>query len=60
MERINDNQELLVMMGGFNVTGTIVNAFLSAGKFIYTLGQSFGSSIRRIGSNYLCRILVNF
>lgn len=56
MERINDNQELLVMMGGFNVTGTIVNAFLSAGKFIYTLGQSFGSYIRRIGSNNLCRI----
>ena len=56
MERINDNQELLVMMGGFNVTGTIVIAFLSAGKFIYTLGQSFGSSIRRIGSNNLCRI----
>ena len=56
MERINNNQELMLIVGGFNLTGTIVNAFLSTGKFIYTLGQSFGSAIRRIGSKNVCQI----
>ena len=56
MERINDSEKLMMIVGGFNLTGTIVNAFLSAGKFIYTLGQSFGSAIRRIGSKNVCKI----
>ena len=57
MERIKDNNELMLIVGGgFNLTGTIVNAFLSTGKFIFSLGQSLGSSLRRIGSNNLCKI----
>jgi len=56
MERINDSQELMLIIGGFNLTGTIVNAFLSTGKFIYSLGQSFGSAIRRIGSKSVCPV----
>lgn len=55
MNKMNQN-ELLLMVGGFNITGTIVNAFLSAGKFVYSLGQSLGSAIRRIGSNNVCQI----
>lgn len=49
-----DNNELMIVMGGFNITGTIINALTSAGKFIYSLGQSLGSAIRRISSNNLC------
>ena len=42
--------------GAFNWSGTFINAITSAGKFIYNVGQSLGSSIRRIvGGNY-CRI----
>lgn len=55
MEKI-DNERLMLIVGGFSITGTIVNAFVSAGKFIYELGRSFGSAIRRIGSKNLCQI----
>ena len=56
MERINDNHELMLIVGGFNITGTIVNAFVSAGKFIHSLGQSLGSAVRRLGTGNLCQI----
>lgn len=56
MERINNDQELMLIVGGFNITGTIINAFVSAGKFIYSLGQSFGSAIRRLGTRNVCQI----
>ncbi len=56
MERIYNQQDLLWIVGGFNLTGTIVNAFLSTAKFIYSLGQSLGSSIRRIGNNNICQL----
>lgn len=56
MNKIYDEKELMLIVGGFNITGTIVNAFLSVGKFVYSLGQSFGSAIRRIGSNNVCQI----
>ena len=52
MEKLNELEALDVVGGG--ITGTLINAFLSAGKFIYGLGQSFGSGLRRIGSNNLC------
>lgn len=56
MNKIYDDKDLMLIVGGFNLTGTIVNAFLSTGKFIYSLGQSFGSAIRRIGSKNVCQI----
>ena len=46
--------ELLDVVGGFSVTGTIINAFVSAGKFLFDTGRSLGSSFRRIGGNNLC------
>ena len=55
MEKI-DNERLMSIVGGFSITGTIINAFLSSGKFIYELGKGFGSAIRRIGSRNLCQI----
>ncbi len=53
MEIIN-NQELKCIIGGFNWSGTIVNALTGAGKFIYSVGQSLGSALRRIGSKNMC------
>lgn len=56
MEKINNSNDLMLIVGGFNITGTIINAFTSAGKFIYNLGQSLGSAIRRIGNNNICQV----
>lgn len=56
MNKIWSEKELMLIVGGFNITGTIINAFTSAGKFIYNLGQSLGSAIRRIGNNNVCQI----
>lgn len=39
--------------GAVNLSGTLINAITTAGKFIYGVGQALGSSIRRIaGGNY--------
>lgn len=56
MEKINNKNELMVIVGGFNITGTIVNAITGAGKFVFSLGQAFGSAIRRISSKSVCQI----
>ena len=50
-------QELVLVAGGINLrtlTGTLINAFVKAGKYIYELGRSFGSSVRRINEKNLC------
>lgn len=53
MQKLTE-EELVILVGGFSITGTIINAFTSAGKFIYSMGQQFGSAIRRIGTNKMC------
>lgn len=53
MKEINDG-ELLATIGGGLISGAVLNALLSIGKFVYSLGQGLGSSIRRISSNKLC------
>lgn len=55
MNKITNDEELMCIIGGFNWTGTVINAITSAGKFIYSVGQSLGSSLRRIGSKNLCK-----
>ena len=54
MEKLDEVELYETVGGGFS--GAIINAFLSAGKFIYGLGQAFGSGLRRIGTNNLCPI----
>ena len=49
-----NNSELLNIVGGFSITGVLINALTSAAKFIYETGRNFGSSLRRISSNNLC------
>lgn len=48
------NDDLLKIVGGWSITGTLINALVGAGKFIYSTGQALGSSLRRIGSNNVC------
>lgn len=52
MEKI-DETEALEVVGG-SITGTLINAFITTGKFLFSMGQSLGSGLRRIGSNNLC------
>ncbi len=54
MNQILEEDQLIQIIGGISLSGAIVNAFLSVGKFIYEVGQKLGSSFRRIGSNQLC------
>ncbi|MCI5967342.1 MAG: hypothetical protein MRZ42_03025 [Tenericutes bacterium] len=54
MNKINDSQ-LMLIVGGFNWTGVIINALTGTGKFIFSVGQSLGSSLRRIGNKNLCK-----
>lgn len=52
MEKLNNN-ELYEINGGVTLNGILINAITNAGKFIYTIGQSLGSSLRRkSGGNY--------
>lgn len=48
------NNELLYVVGGASISGTIVNAFVSVYKTLYGFGQNFGSSLRRIYKKKLC------
>ena len=54
MKKITNEQTLMLLVGGTSLSGAIVNAFLSVGKFLFETGQKLGSSFRRIGSNQLC------
>ena len=55
MKELNKN-ELMNIEGGFSISGSIINAFTSAVKAVVDLGRSFGSSIRRIATNNLCKL----
>ena len=53
--RVLDNNDLMIITGG-SITGVIIRELTNAGKFIYSLGQAFGSSLRRISGRNLCPI----
>ena len=46
--------EMLEVIGGKSISGTIVNAFTSAFKVLYGFGQEFGSALRRVRRKKLC------
>ena len=46
--------ELLAISGGFSISGSLINALVGDGKFIYSTGQALGSALRRIGSRNVC------
>ena len=54
MNTLNENE--LYEVNGGSISGTLINAITSAGKLIYNLGQSLGSSIRRIVGDSYCSI----
>ena len=51
-------QDLMQVMGGRSVSGTLINAFNSAFKTIYGFGQDFGGAIRRLTSGKICPLCI--
>lgn len=49
------NEELIVIRGG-GITSTFLNSFSRLMENIFRLGQSVGSSIRRVVSKKVCKV----
>lgn len=55
MEKLS-NEELAMIEGGVNITGTILKSFATLANTIADLGRNFGSALRRIASNKMCAL----
>ena len=53
MMKIEKN-ELEMIIGGASFSGAIINAITGLAKYVYSLGQSLGSSLRRLVSGKVC------
>lgn len=53
--KVIEKEELDITVGGASFSGAIVNAITSLVKYVYTLGQSLGSSLRRITTGNMCK-----
>lgn len=49
-----DNEELFLIVGGINITGTLINSITSGITKILDLGRSLGTAIRRVIGNSVC------
>lgn len=47
-------KDLLSIVGGINLTGTILNYLSALAKTLYGIGQGLGGAIRRIATGNLC------
>ena len=56
LDRLNviNDVELKSVVGGINVSGTLVKAFSSAINTVLEVGRSLGSAIRRVLGRNLC------
>ena len=52
---LNKNQ-LLNVVGGINISGTLINSIVKGINSILDLGRSFGTAIRRISSKNICSL----
>ncbi len=52
--RFLNNDELLLVEGGFNITGSMLTSIVRGISTVLEAGRSFGSSIRRIYTGNLC------
>lgn len=56
MKQIQEYDKLISIVGGLNLSGTLLNAFSTGIKTLYEFGQNVGTAIRRIISKNLCKI----
>lgn len=47
-------EELLLISGGINFSGTLINSFTSGIRIILDVSRSLGTSIRRIMDKRMC------
>ncbi len=53
---IKDDYELQKIVGGLDVSGSVLNAFATGIKTLFDIGRSFGTAIRRVFNGNLCAI----
>lgn len=51
---ILEYHELSKIRGGFNISATLLNAFARIITSVYDIGNSLGSSLRRIKDKKIC------
>jgi len=51
-----EKNELLQIVGGVNITGTLLSSIYKVGNLIFEIGRSLGSAIRRVSSGSMCSI----
>lgn len=49
-------EELLQIVGGVNITGTLLTSIYKVGNLIFEVGRSLGSAIRRSVGGKMCSI----
>lgn len=59
MFEIKESDKLLSIVGGLNISGSIINAFSNGIKTLYDLGKNIGTAIRRIRTGALCKLWLN-
>ena len=48
--------QLLNVVGGISISGTLINSIVRGINSILDLGRSFGTAIRRISSKNICSL----
>lgn len=51
-----EKEELLNIVGGISITGTLINSICRGINSILEVGRSLGSAIRRIGGGKMCPV----
>lgn len=49
-------EELLQIVGGVSITGTLLSSMYKVGNLIFEIGRSLGSAIRRAVGGKMCSI----
>ena len=49
-------EELLQIVGGVSITGTLLTSIYKVGSMIFEVGRSLGSAIRRAVGGKMCSI----
>ena len=51
-----EKEELLHIVGGISITGTLLSSIYKVGSLVVEAGRSLGSAIRRIVGGSMCPI----
>lgn len=49
-------EELLQIVGGVSITGTLLTSIYKVGNLVFEIGRSLGSAIRRVSGGSMCSI----